>query len=216
MFCHAIWFWYGAFEIVCHFAIILSCGCSLPTGSVTRLSKSAIQKDLETVHRKQAEQIILPSILDVEDLGPFFHEDSINFAQCLTRSLKDSREKQRNLEAQIRKKMKKFGKEKRSIIYSPEEEVVKGFPEVELKWMFGNKEVVLPKAVGLHLYHGWKKWREEAKANLKQNLIKDAEFGRQYVAERQVPFHFFIVSILMHKLHNICDRIPIKVDVYYD
>ena len=54
--------------------------------------------------------------------------------------------------------MKKFGKEKHSIIYSPEEEVVKGFPEVELKWMFGNKEVVLPKAVGLHLYHGWKKW----------------------------------------------------------
>ncbi|KAG4911184.1 hypothetical protein JHK87_057300 [Glycine soja] len=158
---------------------------SLPTGSVTRLSKSVIQKDLETVHRKQAEQIILPSILDVEDLWPFFHEDSINFAQRLTRSLKDSREKQRNLEAQIRKKMKKFGKEKHSIIYSPEEEVVKGFPEVELKWMFGNKEVVLPKAVGLHLYHGWKKWREEAKANLKQNLIKDAEFGRQYVAERQ-------------------------------
>ncbi|KAL9303716.1 hypothetical protein ACSQ67_020979 [Phaseolus vulgaris] len=160
-------------------------GCGLPTGSVTRLSKSVIQKDLETVHRKYAEQIILPSILDVEDLGPFFHQDSINFAHRLKRVLKDSREKQRNLEAQIRKKMKKFGKEKRSIIYSPDEDVVKGFPEVELKWMFGNKEVVLPKAVGLHLYHGWKKWREEAKANLKQNLIKDAEFCRQYVAERQ-------------------------------
>ncbi|WVY97846.1 hypothetical protein V8G54_029997 [Vigna mungo] len=157
----------------------------LPTGSVTRLSKSVIQKDLETVHRKHAEQVILPSILDVEDLGPFFHQESIYFAQRLKRVLKDSREKQRNLEAQIRKKMKKFGKEKRSIIYSPHEDVVKGFPEVELKWMFGNKEVVLPKAVGLHLYHGWKKWREEAKANLKQNLIKDAEFGRQYVAERQ-------------------------------
>ncbi|TKY52101.1 ATP-dependent zinc metalloprotease FtsH 3 [Spatholobus suberectus] len=158
---------------------------SLPNGSVTRLSKFVIQKDLETVHRKHAEQILLPSILDVEDLGSFFHQDSINFAQRLKRSLKDSREKQRNLEAQIRKKMKKFGKEKRCIVYSPEEEVVKGFPEVELKWMFGNKEVVLPKAVGLHLYHGWKKWREEAKANLKQNLIKDAEFGRQYMAERQ-------------------------------
>ncbi|XP_020223283.1 probable inactive ATP-dependent zinc metalloprotease FTSHI 5, chloroplastic isoform X2 [Cajanus cajan] len=158
---------------------------SLPTGSVTRLSKVAIQKDLETVHRKYAEQIILPSILDVEDLGSFFHQDSTNFAQRLKTSLKDSREKQRNLEAQIRKRMKKFGKEKRCIVYSPEEEVLKGFPEVELKWMFGNKEVVLPKAVGLHLYHGWKKWREEAKANLKQNLIKDAEFGRQYVAERQ-------------------------------
>ncbi|KAK7376284.1 hypothetical protein VNO78_34748 [Psophocarpus tetragonolobus] len=158
---------------------------SLPTGSVTRLSKSVIQKDLETVHRKHAELIILPSILDVEDLAPFFHEESINFAQRLKKSLKDSREKQRNLEAQIRKKMKKFGKEKRCIVYSPEEDVVKGFPEIQLKWMFGNKEVVLPKAVGLHLYHGWKKWREEAKANLKQNLIKDAEFGRQYVAERQ-------------------------------
>ncbi|XP_027935200.1 probable inactive ATP-dependent zinc metalloprotease FTSHI 5, chloroplastic isoform X2 [Vigna unguiculata] len=158
---------------------------SLPTGPVTRLSKSVIQKDLETVHRKHAEQIILPSILDVEDLGPFFHQESINFAQRLKRVLKDSREKQRNLEAQIRKKMKKFGKEKRNIIYSPHEDVLKGFPEVELKWMFGNKEVVLPKAVGLHLYHGWKKWREEAKANLKQSLIKDAEFGRQYVAERQ-------------------------------
>ncbi|KAL2325332.1 hypothetical protein Fmac_024390 [Flemingia macrophylla] len=158
---------------------------SLSTGSVTRLSKVDIQKDLETVHRKHAEQIILPSILDVEDLGSFFHQDSTNFAQRLKRTLKDSREKQRNLEAQIRKRMKKFGKEKRCIVYSPEEEVVKGFPEVELKWMFGNKEVVLPKAVGLHLYHGWKKWREEAKANLKQNLIKEAEFGRQYVAERQ-------------------------------
>ncbi|KAK7344160.1 hypothetical protein VNO77_13483 [Canavalia gladiata] len=158
---------------------------SLPTGSVTRLSKFVIQKDLETAQRKHAEQIILPSILDVEDPGSFFHQDSINFVQCLKKSLKDSREMQRNLEAQIRKKMKKFGKEKRCIVYSPEEEVVKGFPEVELKWMFGNKEVVVPKAVGLHLYHGWKKWREQAKSNLKKNLIKDAEFGRQYVAERQ-------------------------------
>ncbi|XP_027364868.1 probable inactive ATP-dependent zinc metalloprotease FTSHI 5, chloroplastic [Abrus precatorius] len=158
---------------------------SLPTGSVTRLSKIVIQKDLETVQRKHAEQILLPSILDVEDLGSFFHQDSINFAQRLQRSLKDSREMQMNLEAQIRKKMKKFGKEKHCIVYSPEGEVIKGFPEVELKWMFGNKEVLVPKAVGLHLYHGWKKWREEAKANLKRKLVKDAEFGRQYVAERQ-------------------------------
>ncbi|XP_061371353.1 probable inactive ATP-dependent zinc metalloprotease FTSHI 5, chloroplastic [Gastrolobium bilobum] len=158
---------------------------SSPTGSVTRLSKFVIQKDLETVQRKHLEQMILPSILDDGDLGSFFHQDSIDFAQRLKRSLKDSWEMQRNLEAQIRKNMKKFGKEKRCIIYSPEEEVVKGFPEVELKWTFGNKEVVVPKAISLHLYHGWKKWREEAKADLKRNLIKDAEFGKQYVAERQ-------------------------------
>ncbi|KAK7277800.1 hypothetical protein RJT34_22817 [Clitoria ternatea] len=158
---------------------------SLPRGPVTRLSKFVIQKDLESVQRKHAEQVILPSILDVEDLGPFFHQDSVDFAQRLKKSLKESRDMQRNLEARIRKNMKKFGKEKRCIIHTPEEEVVRGFPDVELKWMFGNKEVVVPKAAGLHLYHGWKKWREEAKANLKRNLIKDVELGKRYVAERQ-------------------------------
>lgn len=100
--------------------------------------------------------------------------------------------------------MKKFGKEKLCIVQSPEEDIIKGFPEVELKWMFGKKEVVVPKAVSLHLYHGWKKWREEAKADLKRNLIEDAEFGKQYVAERQVPFHFFIISLVMHRLYIIC------------
>ncbi|KAJ1409365.1 P-loop containing nucleoside triphosphate hydrolase [Sesbania bispinosa] len=95
---------------------------SLATGSVTRLSKFVIQKDLETVQRKHLEQEILPSILDVEDLGSFFHQDSIDFAQRLKRSLKDSRERQRNLEAKIRKNLKKLGKEKHPIIYSPEEE----------------------------------------------------------------------------------------------
>ncbi|KAI9077967.1 hypothetical protein K1719_040096 [Acacia pycnantha] len=51
--------------------------------------------------------------------------------------------------------------------------------------MFGNKEVIVPNAIGLHLYHGWKEWREEAKAELKRNLIEDAEFASQYVAKRQ-------------------------------
>ncbi|MED6161814.1 hypothetical protein PIB30_064283 [Stylosanthes scabra] len=158
---------------------------SLPASPVTSLTKLDIQKDLETAQRKHLEQIILPSILDVEDLGPFFHQDSIDFAQRLKSRLQESREMQRNLEAQIRKRMKKFGKENRYIVSTPEEEVVKGFPDVQLKWMFGNKEVVVPKAVSLHLYHGWKKWREEAKADLKRNLMEDAEFCRKYVAERQ-------------------------------
>lgn len=99
----------------------------MPSGLVTRLSKSVIRKDLETVQRKHLEQIILPSILDVEDLGPSFHQDSIDFANRLKKSLKDSREQQRNLEAPTKKNVK-YGKDKRHIVYSPEEEVVKGLP----------------------------------------------------------------------------------------
>ncbi|KAK3172166.1 hypothetical protein Dsin_033173 [Dipteronia sinensis] len=51
--------------------------------------------------------------------------------------------------------------------------------------MFGDKEVVVPKAIGLHLYHGWKMWREEAKADLKRNLLENVDFGKRYVAQRQ-------------------------------
>jgi hypothetical protein len=161
----------------------------LPKRSVSRLSKSDIQRDLESAQRKHLEQMILPNILESEDLGPFIDQESVVFAQRIEQGLKDSRELQRTLEARIRKNMKKFGDEKRFVVNTPEDEVVKGFPEVELKWMFGDKEVVVPKAVGLHLYHGWKKWREEAKADLKRNLLENVEFGKQYVAQRQVSFH---------------------------
>lgn len=78
------------------------------------------------MQRKHLEQDVLPSVLDVEDIGSFFYQDSIDFAQRLKRSLKDSREQQKkNMEAQIKKSMKKSGREKRGIIYSPEEEVHK-------------------------------------------------------------------------------------------
>ncbi|XP_045809012.1 probable inactive ATP-dependent zinc metalloprotease FTSHI 5, chloroplastic [Trifolium pratense] len=89
--------------------------------SVNGLSKSVVQKDLETAQRKHLEQIILPSIVDVDDLEPFFHEDSVDFAQYLERSLKDSKKQQKNLEAQIRKN-RKYDKEKHNINYSSEEE----------------------------------------------------------------------------------------------
>ncbi|CAL2269646.1 unnamed protein product [Prunus armeniaca] len=156
---------------------------SVPKDPVTKLSKSDIQKDLENAQRKHLEQIILPNVLEVDDLGPLFY--STDFAQRIKQGLQDSRELQKKTEAQIRKNMKKFGSERRFLVKTPEDEVVKGFPEVELKWMFGDKEVVAPKAVGLHLYHGWKKWREEAKADLKRNLLENVDFGKQYVAQRQ-------------------------------
>lgn len=158
----------------------------MPKDSVTKLSKSDIQKDLENAQRNNLEQMILPNVVEVDDPGPLFN--STDFAKHIKQGLKESRELQKKTEAQIRKNMKKFGSEKRFLVKTPEDEVVKGFPEVELKWMFGDKEVVVPKAAGLHLFHGWKKWREDAKADLKRNLLEDVDFGKQYVAQRQVAF----------------------------
>ncbi|XP_022719027.1 probable inactive ATP-dependent zinc metalloprotease FTSHI 5, chloroplastic [Durio zibethinus] len=153
--------------------------------SITNLSRSEIRDELETAKRKHFEQMLLPSVVEVEDLGPFFNQDSVDFALRIKQCLKDSREMQRNLESGIRRRMKKFGSEKRFVVKTAEDEVVKGFPEVELKRMFGEKEVVVPKAISLHLYHGWKRWCEEDKANLKRHLLEDAEFGKHYVAQRQ-------------------------------
>jgi phage gp29-like protein len=85
--------------------------------------------------------------------------------------------------------MKRFGDEKHLVVKTSADEIVKGYPEVELKWMFGDKEVVVPKAIHLHLYHSWKKWREEAKAELKRKLLEDADFGKEYVAQKQVVCH---------------------------
>jgi hypothetical protein len=76
------------------------------------------------VQRKHLEQIILPSIVDVDDPEPFFHQDPVDFAQHLERSFKDSKEQQKNLEAQIRKNMK-YDKAKHSNDYSSEDEVIK-------------------------------------------------------------------------------------------
>ena len=128
----------------------------------------------------------MPSVLEVDDLGSVFDKDTSDFAQRIKQRLRESREMQRYVEARIRKDMKKFGDEKHFVVVTPKDEVVKGFPEIEMKWMFGNKEVVVPKAVSLHLYHGWKKWREEAKAELKRKLLDNVEFGKEYVAQRQV------------------------------
>ncbi|KAM7252406.1 hypothetical protein ACFE04_024289 [Oxalis oulophora] len=160
-------------------------GASLSESSVVKLSKSHLREELETARRKQLEQMILPSVVDIEDHGVFFDQGSADFAQHLKQGLQNSRKLQRNLEGRIRRRMRKFGDEKRFVATTPAEEVIKGFPEVELKWLFGKKEVVVPKAISLHLYNGWKKWREEAKADLKRKLIEDVDFGKEYVAKRQ-------------------------------
>lgn len=156
--------------------------------SLTKLSRLDIQKELQTAQRQFLEQMILPSIVENEDSGHPFCQDPSDFVQRIKQVLEDSRDMQRNMEFGIRKNMKRFGDEKRFIVNSPVDEIVKGFPEAELKWMFGGKEIVVPRAVSTHLFHGWKKWREEAKADLKKKLLENVELGKKYVAQRQVGF----------------------------
>lgn len=153
--------------------------------SVSRLSKSDIQKELETARRVYWEQLVLPKVIEAEDPETFLDSSTQTFADNIRQVLKESEQMQMNLESEIRQKLKKFGVENRFLVNTPAEEVLKGFPEVELKWKFGPKEVIVPKAISLHLFHGWKKWREEAKANLKRDLLENTELGRQYMTRRQ-------------------------------
>ena len=152
------------------------------------------------MQRKTLEQNILPAVVEGVSLGNFLDQEAVDFARRISQGLKDSRMLQKNMEAHVRKKMKKFGDEKRYVVNTPEGEVVKGFPEVEMKWMFGDKEVVVPKAISLQLFHGWKKWREEAKADLKRNLLENEEFGKKYVAQRQVLLN----HILNRRALDLC------------
>lgn len=162
--------------------------CSIPESSVTKLPRDEIKHELLNAQRKHLEQVILPDVLELEEVDPLFDSDSVDFSLRIKKRLEESKKLQKNLQDRIRGRMKKFGEEKLFVVKTPEGEVVKGFPEAEVKWMFGEKEVVVPKAIQLHLRHGWKKWQDEAKADLKQRLLEDVDFGKQYIAQRQVNF----------------------------
>ncbi|XP_071702217.1 probable inactive ATP-dependent zinc metalloprotease FTSHI 5, chloroplastic [Rutidosis leptorrhynchoides] len=157
----------------------------VPKSSLTKLSKSEIQKDLQTVQKQFWEQMILPNVVENEDIEFPFDQNSVEFSRRVKQALAESREMQKTLEANIRKKMKRFGEEKQVVLKSRVNEILKGYPEVEKKWMFGDKEVVVPKAARSSLFHGWKSWRDEAKKDLKTKVLEDVEFGKKYVAERQ-------------------------------
>ncbi|OVA16817.1 Peptidase M41 [Macleaya cordata] len=158
---------------------------SASESATTRLSRLDIQRELEIAQREYWQQMILPTVLDVDDSELLLDRNTKDFVLNIKQGFKESRELQRKVEARIRQKMKRFGDEKRFLATTPADEVLKGYPEAELKWMFGDKEVVLPKAVRSHLFHGWKKWREEAKADLKRDLLENVDHGKQYVAQRQ-------------------------------
>ncbi|PKA60946.1 ATP-dependent zinc metalloprotease FtsH [Apostasia shenzhenica] len=149
------------------------------------LSVKDIKEGLEAAQKEYWEKMLLPEVLQSEDPEIFLDSSTRGFARNIERTLKESAFIQRNLESQIRRNFKRFGDEKVFLANTPEEEILKGFPEVELKWMFGTKEVVVPSAVRVHLFHGWKKWREEAKANLKRQLLENVDQGIKYLAQRQ-------------------------------
>lgn len=149
------------------------------------VSGKDIQIELETTQKEYWQQMLLPKILEAEDPNIVTDNNSKIFAQNIERVLKESQQMQINLEAQMRQNLKKLGNEKRLLVKTPEAEVLKGFPEVELKWMFGTKDFVVPKSVRIHLFNGWKKWREEANSNLKRKLLENVDQGRQYMAQRQ-------------------------------
>ncbi|KAG6526224.1 hypothetical protein ZIOFF_016206 [Zingiber officinale] len=150
------------------------------------LSRNDIRRDLETAQNDYWEQMLLPKVLEDEDPEIYSETDTVGFVSNIRQALRESRQMQENMESQLRRKLKKFGDEKRFLVRTSEDEVLKGFPEVELKWMFGQREFVVPKAVSLQLFHGWKKWREQAKENLKKDLLQNIDRGRQYMDKRKI------------------------------
>lgn len=150
-----------------------------------QISGKDIQIELEAAQKEYWEQMLLPKVLEAEDSAMLIDNSSMDFTQNIERALRESELMQKNLEVQIRQKFKKFGDEILFLTNTPEAEVLKGFPDVELKWMFGTKDIVVPKAVRIHLFHGWKKWREETQANLKRKLLENLDQGKQYMAQRQ-------------------------------
>ncbi|KAH9621899.1 hypothetical protein KSS87_001382 [Heliosperma pusillum] len=158
---------------------------SLSKKSTAAFSRNDLQHELEAAQREHVKQMALPGVVESDDaLDPLLEGEQTEFASRVKQALQESKNLQRELEARIRRDMKKHGDEKRIVMNTPEGEVVKGFPAVELKWMFGDKEVVVPKAVSVHLHHGWRRWREDAKAKLKKSLLENTDRGEQYVAER--------------------------------
>lgn len=91
-------------------------------------------------------------------------------------------------------------KKKQVIDNSRVDEDLKGYPEVERMWTFGDKEVVVPKAARSSLFHGWKMRRDE---NVKirhmwemdpiavpyavsRNLLENAKIRRVYYNEGHI------------------------------
>ncbi|KAJ4810110.1 ATP-dependent zinc metalloprotease FtsH [Rhynchospora pubera] len=150
----------------------------------SKLSREDLKKDLEAAQSSYMEQTLLPkSFSNVDSNSNFsFDAGAQQLATRIKQTLVESKQMQRDLENQIRKQMRVYGEERRYVVKTSESEVVKGFPEFESIWKFGEKEVVNPNAVQLKLFHGWAKWREEERAKLKREVLENEEFGRDYMA----------------------------------
>lgn len=161
-----------------------------------------IEKDLEYAGKKIWEQRFLPSAVDIEEPQLPVNEEKRELVEHIKRDSQKSREMQEKLDNLIRDRFKEVGEEKLLLVKTPEEEVVKGLPPVELKWLFGDKEVHVPGAASFQMAQGWKKWREEAKANLKKKLLEDVELGKEYIAQRQARILLYRDRVMAGTWYN--------------
>lgn len=161
-----------------------------------------IEKDLEYAGKKIWEQRFLPSAVDVEDSQLPVNEEKRTLVEHIKRESQKSREMQEKLDNLIRGRFKEVGEEKLLLVKTPEEEVVKGLPPMELKWFFGDKEVQVPGAANFQMAQGWKKWREKAKENLKKKLLEDVELGKEYVAQRQARILLYRDRVMTRTWYN--------------
>lgn len=161
-----------------------------------------IEKDLEYAGKKIWEQRFLPSAVDVEESQLPVNEEKRTLVEHIKRESQKSREMQEKLDNLIRGRFKEVGEEKLLLVKTPEEEVVKGLPPMELKWFFGDKEVQVPGAANFQMAQGWKKWREEAKENLKKKLLEDVELGKEYVAQRQARILLYRDRVMTRTWYN--------------
>lgn len=161
-----------------------------------------IEKDLEEAGKNIWERRFLPSAVDVEEPQLPVNKEKRELVEHIKRDSQKSREMQEKLDNLVRDRFKEFGEEKLLLVKTPEEEVVKGLPPMELKWLFGDKEVNVPGAASFQMAQGWKKWREEAKANLKKKLLEDVELGKKYVAQRQVHILLYRDRVMARTWYN--------------
>ncbi|KAJ7537789.1 hypothetical protein O6H91_11G022100 [Diphasiastrum complanatum] len=153
--------------------------------SKTLSNELAVVKRFSEAGKKMWEQTILPLAVGVHDTTETLDEGTRKLVEDIKLEAEKSKRLQETVDELIRDQMKSVGEEKLELMRTPEELVAKGFSPAEVKWMFGDEEVNVPGIAPLGTALGWKKWRQDKKAELKQYLLKNPEIGKQYVAEKQ-------------------------------
>ncbi|CAN1345877.1 Probable inactive ATP-dependent zinc metalloprotease FTSHI 5, chloroplastic [Linum perenne] len=161
---------------------------SLGNSVITKLSRSEIQKELETSQRMLLEQMILPKVVEVEGPGPLFGSDLMDFAEHVREGLAESRDLQSSLEDRIKKTMRIFGDEKNLVVKTPESILLDRDRVVLKTWYNDEKKrweidpVAVPYAVSKKLVeqarirHDWGAMYITMKGDEKEYYLDAKEF----------------------------------------